>query len=459
MNFKSSFAFLAALSFSVSFALAAGPGGESGGGPGGESGGGPGGESGGGPGESGGGSGGSFTYDSFIGVTTNANCLIREGTLYGFTSSLTTTVRPTTAAVTALADGVFAGNTAITTVNLSSCTALAEIPDSAFAGCTALASVTLPSSVTTIGPNAFAGCTALSSFTGAGVATVGSDAFHGCTALASVPSTATTLCAYSFAGSGLTSVDASGRSLGEGAFAGCASLVALSGATELPAALCAGCTALDVSDWTAVSSFGQASLAGIPAETLAFSSSATLAAYALAADEAVVATTIEQDALPTYADTAFLGREVSYMPDDDTVTRIEAEALVNWLAAQAADETSAVAQPASYATADLETWLATQSNADAILAFCYEERFAADADFHPLDIDGTTFLWATPDAGTEASVTVTLVGATALDGEWSGDLLVADADADTATHAAFVAVKDGTEPDAAFARLHMGKAW
>ncbi len=73
--------------------------------------------------------------------------------------------------------------------------------------------------------------------------------------------------------------------------------------------------------------------------------------------------------------------------------------------------------------------------------------------------DGTTLLWAAPDAGTEESVPVTLVGATALDGEWSVDLLVADATADTETHAAYVAVEDGAEPDAAFARLHMEKGW
>ena len=430
----------------TSIAIAAGPGGGTSPGGGGNQ---PGGNQ---PG--GGGSSATFTFDTFLeAATTNSNGTItRAGVWTGYTSSIASPA--VASSVASLASGVCSGCTTLTSVDLSSCTSLMEIPDSAFSGCTSLTSVTLPASCTTIGPNAFAGCTALSSFTGAGVATVGSDAFRDCMALKALPSAATTIGAYAYAGSGLASVDASGRSLGEGAFAGCASLVALSGASELPAALCAGCTALDVSDWTAVSSFGQASLAGIPAETLAFSSSATLGAYALAADEATLATTLAQDALPAYADTAFLGREVSYMPDDDTVTRIEARALVNWLAAQAADETSAVAQPASYATDDLEDWLATQSNADAILLFGYEEEYAADADFHPLDISGTNFLWSAQDAATAESVAISLVGSYSLgdDASWSADNLVYDADTDT-----YVAA-DPDEP-ACFARLRMKKAW
>ncbi|MBQ2628575.1 MAG: leucine-rich repeat protein, partial [Kiritimatiellae bacterium] len=109
----------------------------------------------------GGGGGGSFTYDSFISVTTNAYCLVREGVLFGYTSSLSTSVAPTAAAgVTELAHGVFAGNTSITTVNLEN-TSITEIPSDCFAGCTALKTVTLPSTCTSIGPGAFAGCTAL----------------------------------------------------------------------------------------------------------------------------------------------------------------------------------------------------------------------------------------------------------------------------------------------------------
>ena len=116
-----------------------------------------------------GGQGGSFAYDNFISVTTNAYCLVREGTLYGYTAALGTSVTPTAASsVTRLADGVFAGNTAITTVDLSK-TSVTEIPDSAFAYCTALKSVVLPSTCTLIATNAFEGCTALTMVDGDGL--------------------------------------------------------------------------------------------------------------------------------------------------------------------------------------------------------------------------------------------------------------------------------------------------
>ena len=404
------------------------------------------------------GGGATFTFDSFLAETAaSSGILVREGTVVGYERPASATLGSTVADI---AEGALAGCATLTSLNLSS-TSITEIPESAFAGCTALTSVTLPSSCASIGANAFAGCTALATVTASGVTDIGADAFRGCTALASVPSTATTLGDYAFAQSGVTSVGvSSATSVGEGVFAGCESLAtAVWAQTVLPAATFAGCTALAVSDWSGVASFGQAALAGIPAAALTLSSSATLGAYALAADEATLVTTLSNDTVPAHDGTAFLGRKVSYTVSDGVVARIEAEALVTWLQAQADAGNAEVAQPASYATADLETWIATASNADAMLAFCYGEQIAADADFHPLDIDGTTFLWAAPDAGTEESVTITLVGATALDGEWSEDLLVADATADTETHAAYVAVEDGAEPDAAFARLRMEKGW
>ena len=400
-----------------------------------------------------GGGGGTFSYDAFLSVTTNANCLIREGTLYGATSSLTTSVAPTSAGgVTALADGVFAGNTAIRTVNLAN-TSIESIPDSAFAGCTALTTVTLPATCTTIGPNAFAGCTALSTFTGAGVATVGANAFHGCAALAAAPSTATTLGAYAFAQSGVKAADLSSATAGEGAFAGCESLTAAATGATLPAAVFAGCTALDVSDWSGVATFGQASLAGIPATMLALDPDATLGAYALAADEATLVTTLSGSAVPAHDATSFLGRETSYTVADGILARIEAEALVNWLGEQAADATSTVTQPASYATSDLETWLATASNAGSVLLFGYEEEYAADPGYLALDVSGTNFLWTAQDAATAESVAITLEGSYALgaDADWSAANLVYDAETGS-----YVAA-DPDQP-ACFARLRLGKA-
>lgn len=148
------------------------------------------------------------------------------------------------------------------------------------------------------------------------------------------------------------------------------------------------------------------------------------------------------------------GRETSYTVADGILARIEAEALVNWLGEQAADATSTVAQPASYATAALETWLATASNAGSILLFGYEEEYAADAGYLALDVSGTNFLWTAQDAATAESVSISLEGSYALgdDASWSADNLVYDADTDT-----YVAA-DPDEP-ACFARLHMEKGW
>ena len=450
MKLKTIFAVLSVLALSCAYVHAAGPGGDSsGGGPGGESGGGPGGESGGGPGgESGGGSGGSFTYDSFISVSTNANCLVREGTLYGYTSSLTASVQlSSSVTVSTLADGAFAGNTTITVVNLLN-TSIAEIPSDCFAGCTSLTTVRLPASCTAIGPGAFAGCTALSSITGSGVTAVCHDAFRGCTALTS-PALPATVGSYAYSQSGATSADVSGvTSLGEGVFAGCESLASatVASGTTLPAATFAGCTALAVSDWSDVGEFGQAALAGIPATTMTLSSSATLGAYAFAADAATVATTLNQSALPAYESTSFLGREVSYVPVSGSVARIEAMDLVDWLL----DETASagVTQPADYGTATLKTWLSDASN-----AYAYADDLAENGDFLGLNVVGNCFVYNAP-SDTALSIGVEIVGCYTLSSnadDWTADKLVwSDEDG------VYLAAE---ETDTCFARLRFNWDW
>ena len=399
----------------------------------------------------GGGGGGSFTYDSFISVTTNANCLVREGVLFGYTSSLSTSVAPTAAAgVTELAHGVFAGNTAITTVNLSN-TSIMEIPSDCFAGCTALKTVSLPASCTTIGPGAFAGCTALATFSGLGVTEVSHDAFRDCTALTS-PSLPATVGSYAYSQSGATDADLSGvTTLGEGAFAGCESLAAATVASgaSLPAATFAGCTALAVSDWSDVGEFGQAALAGIPATTLTLSSSATLGAYAFAADTATVTTTLGQSALPTYDETAFLGREVSYTPVSGSTTRIEAMDLVEWLSDATAS--AGVTQPADYNTATLKTWLADSANA---YAYAYADDLAADEDFIGLTVDGKSFIYNAP-SDTALSIAVEPVACYTLssdESDWSADNLTWSA-ADNAYFAT------DTTQTSCFARLRFSWDW
>ena len=412
-----------------------------------------------------GGAGGSLTYDSFISVTTNANCLIREGVLFGSTPSLSASVAPAAAAgVTALAHGVFAGNTTITTVNLAN-TSIAEVPSDCFAGCTALTSVTLPASCAAIGPSAFAGCSALSSFTASGVTAVGRDAFRGCTALAAVAG-ASDIGSYAYAQSGVTAADVSSVSeLGEGAFAGCESLVSAAVAENdvLPAALFAGCTALDVADWSSVAVFGQASLAGIPADALTISSSAEVGACAFAANEATAATTLS--ALPASydADSSFLGREVSYAVNSTDYARIEANELVTWLLSvadgSAGISETQVAQPTdsdtgetSYATASLETWLASSSNLNAILAFCYGDGAET---FDVLGVGGTNFTFA---ASSRSAVTVTPEASFDLstgDAGFSEDNLTLTETETSGVYAAAAA----SETDACFVRLRFEKSW
>ena len=455
MNIKTILAFLSVALLACVPVHADPPSLPSGGGPGGESGGGPGGESG------GGGSGGSFTYDSFISVTTNAYCLVREGVLFGYTSSLSTSVAPTAAAgVTELAHGVFAGNTSITTVNLAN-TSIAEIPSDCFAGCTALKTVTLPSICTSIGPGAFAGCTALATFTGTGVSAVSHDAFRGCTSLAAAAG-ADEIGSYAYSQSGVASADvSSATTLGEGVFAGCESLTTATVASSatLPAAVFAGCTSLAVSDWSGVSEFGQASLAGIPATSLTISAGAAVGAYAFAADAATVATTLS--ALPASydADTSFLGREASYTVNGSDVVRIEANELVTWLMAVAETplESTAVAQPTSdgttvcYATASLESWLADSSNEAALLAYCYGDDTAAT---DVLAVDGGTqaFVFEPSD---KSAISVTVVGTNDLAVDFDAASLSGTDNGD----GTYTYVSADDTATSCFARLKFAKDW
>ena len=420
-------------------ALAASPGGQPGGGtqPGGNQ-----------PG--GGGASATWTFDSFLASSATTNgIIVREGIVTGYESPTSVTL---SSSVTDIAAGALAGCTTLTSINLSACSSLTEIPDSAFAGCTALKTVTLPASCTTIGAGAFAGCTALATFTGSGVATVSHDAFRGCTALASKSATATEIGSYAYSQSGVTSADISGvATLGEGVFAGCESLAAVTVATgaTLPAATFAGCTALAVSDWSDVGEFGQAALAGIPATTLTLSSSATLGAYACAADSATVVTTLDQSALPTYDSTAFLGREVSYVPVSGSVTRIEASDLVAWLSDTTAS--AGVTQPADYNTATLKTWLSDSANA---YAYAYADDLASNEDFIGLTVDGKSFIYTAPsDAALCISVEpVACYTLSSDESDWSADNLTWSADDN-----AYLATD--TTRTSCFARLRFSWDW
>ncbi len=402
----------------------------------------------------GGGSSGSFTYDSFMSVTTNSDCtLVREGTLFGYTDGLGSSVTGGSS-VSALAHGVFAGNADIASVDLSSST-VTEIPSDCFAGCTSLVTVTLPSCCTTIGANAFAGCTALATFDAAGVTTVGADAFSNCSSLTGVPSALASAGAYSYSGTGIASVDVSGVTLGEGAFAGCESLVSATTGSTLSAAAFSGCSSLATADWSHVTDFGEAALAGIAADTLTISSSATLGAYSFAADAATVETTLTGSSLPEYAQTAFLGREMSYTTKSGAVARIEANDLVQWLEGVAdgsVELTSAtVVQPESYATVDLETWLSDSSNLSAIVAYCYGDG-TEEGDV--LSVDGSSFTFMPSD---KTSVRVVPLGTYDLNDDFlESNLSLVGPDAESGAYTATAA--DG-EATSCFVRLSFTKGW
>ena len=425
----------------ASAALAAGPGGGTPPGGGGTQ---PGGN------QPGGGSSATWTFDTFLAsATTTSGLIIREGVVIGFDNPTSVTVAST---VTEIAEGALAGCTTLTSIDLSA-TSITEIPESAFAGCTALKSVTLPAACTSIGANAFAGCAALVTVTSSGVTDIGADAFRGCGGLASVPSSATKLGDYAFAQSGVETVSvSSGMSVGEGAFAGCENLKSAEwNQSTLPDGVFAGCTALVESDWSQVATFGQAALAGIPATTISLNSSATLSAYALAADDAVLVTTLSNSSLPSFADTAFLGREVSYTPVAGSITRIEASDLVEWLVADASGSSPTVTQPADYNTATLKTWLATGNNA---YAYAYADDIAADESFLGLTICGTNFVYAAP-SDASISVSVTPVGCYELssdESDWSADNLVWSEEA-----GAYVAAD--AEQKSCFARLRFVCGW
>ena len=392
----------------------------------------------------GGGSSGTFTYDTFLTDATTANGTIAyDGVWTGFVADTTSLVATST--VTDLVPGVLAGNTSVTTLDLSAATSLTAIPAAAFAGCTALTTVILPSSVTTIGDGAFEGCSELASLTAAGVTSAGKCAFRGCTSLTALPSGVQSLGDFACAQSGLQTAALAAVSLGVGACAECPSLASATAPDELPDAAFAGCTNLTTLT-SGCTNLGAASLAGVSLETLTLPSTVTLGDYALAASESpqALALTYDGATLPTTNATTFIGRTLiaSYTPAEGAVCRVEAKPLVDWLEENAAS----VTMPASYASADLRTWLA---DADNLTAYLYADSLAADESFAALTVSGTSFVLTAQDAATAGVVTATLQYCTDLaDADWQD---VAD---DALVDGAFT---PGT--DAAFARIHYSIPW
>lgn len=134
------------------------------------------------------------------------------------------------AKVIAIAEGAFAGNSAITSFTLASGSALTEVPANAFSGCTDLSTVNFSSArITAISAGAFEGCVSLKEISlPSTVRTIEEHAFSGCSSLVSISLNGVrSLGAYAFAGCAFTSVDWTGLSVSvipEGLFSGCTSL-------------------------------------------------------------------------------------------------------------------------------------------------------------------------------------------------------------------------------------------
>lgn len=127
--------------------------------------------------------------------------------------------------------------------------------------------------------------------------------------------------------------------------------------------------------------------------------------------------------------------------------RVEAASLVRWLDAQTLSPVPVADPPDSFATADLESWLADDANAGALLAY-------TGAD---LGVSGDSFLF-TPPSGTATSIGVSIEGATDLlaGAPWSADALVCAATNEVSGVETYVLpeTENGEEsPSCAFARL------
>ncbi len=392
----------------------------------------------------GGGSSGTFTYDTFLtDSSASGGTVSYDGVWTGYVADTADLVAPST--VTAAVAGVLAGNTSVVTLDLSSATGLTALPPAACAGCTALTTVILPASVTEIGDGAFAGCAALASLTAPGVTTVGAHAFRGCASLASLPDGVTAFGDFACAQSGLATAALADATLGIGVCAECPALAEATAPDAIPAATFALCTNLTALA-SACSSLGAAALSGVPLADLTLPSSVTFGDYALAASESPQALALVYDGatLPTTNATTFLGRTLaaSYTPADGAVCRVEAKPLVDWLAANA----ETVTQPASFASADLRTWLADAEN---LTAFLYADALAADASFVALTVSGTSFVFRAQDAATTGVVTATLQTCADLsDADWQ------DVDESDLADGVFA---PGT--DAAFARILYAIPW
>ena len=167
----------------------------------------------------------SIDYSAFFGCSSLTSVTIPDGVTsigeqaFSCCTSLTSVTIPN--GVTSIGENAFNGCTSLTSVTLPN--SVTSIGKSAFSGCTSLTSVTLPNSVTSIGDGAFASCTSLTGiWVTEGNSHYSSDASG---VLFSKDKTTLVQCPGAFSGS--YAIPDSVTSIGEYAFAGCASLTSV----------------------------------------------------------------------------------------------------------------------------------------------------------------------------------------------------------------------------------------
>lgn len=168
--------------------------------------------------------------DEEDGAENSGFAIDNTGTLLGYDGSGGDVIVPSS--VTAVAAGVFTGNTSLTSVTLPS--SVTMLGTGIFANCTNLTTVTIQGSISSIPAQTFYNCENLRSiYVPTSVSSIGADAFAECVSLSgiTIPSAVTSIGDRAFNNCislGGVSIPASVSSIGSNAFRGCSGMTSYS---------------------------------------------------------------------------------------------------------------------------------------------------------------------------------------------------------------------------------------